>query len=111
VGITPLRALLEDVPRDVDVVVVQRASRPDELIHHKELDAMVSSRGGRLVELVGSRRQHRLDDPYQLARVVPDLAQRDVYVCGPDAFSLGVVGAARSLGVDEAAIHCESFEF
>jgi len=110
VGITPLRALLEDLPSAVDVVVVQRAASTDGLIHRAELHEMVTARRGRMVELVGSRWAHRLDDPYRLHKVVPDLASRDVYVCGPDEFSGGVIGAARRLGVPARSVHRESFE-
>ncbi len=111
VGITPIRALLEDLPTDVDVVVVQRASRVEELIHNSELNELVAARGGRLVELVGSRRQHRLDDPKVLKQLIPDLARRDVYICGPEGFSAGIERSARRIGVVATAVHRESFEF
>lgn len=111
VGITPLRALLQDLPPDVDVVVVQRASTSEQLVHRNELAMLAAERGGRSVELVGSRRKHRLDVPARLSAVVPDLATRDLYICGADAFAAGVVSAARALGVPAAAIHHESFAF
>lgn len=111
VGITPLRALLEDIPGGVDVVVVQRASRPEDMIHHGELASMVAKREGRMVDLVGSRRRQRLDDPGYLHRLIPDLATRDLYVCGPEPFSAGVAAAAQRLGVAAESIHRESFEF
>ncbi|HET9691310.1 MAG TPA: ferredoxin reductase family protein [Acidimicrobiales bacterium] len=109
VGITPLRALLEDLPHGVDVVVVQRASSEADMLHHDELAALVDARGGRLVALAGPRRRHQLDDPRGLQRVVPDLGRRDLFLCGPDAFTAGVAAAARRLGVDAGAIHFESF--
>jgi len=111
VGITPVRALLEDLPLGVDVVVVQRASSDADLLHHDELAALVAGRQGRLVALVGSRRAHRLDSPRYLRHVIPDVASRDVYVCGPDPFSAGVAAAAQALGATPDAIHRESFEF
>lgn len=111
VGITPVRALLEDLPGHVDAVVVHRASSKADLIHADEIASLVRERGGRLVELVGSRAAHRLNDPRKLHRIVPDLAARDVYVCGPEAFSAGVVSAAHRLGVADGSIHRESFEF
>jgi len=46
-----------------------------------------------------------------LRRLVPDIAQRDVYVCGPESLSRTVVAAARVLGVPEKGIHCEQFSF
>ena len=110
VGITPLRALLEDLPGDVDVVFVQRASTKEDLIHHGEIAALVDERGGRLIELVGPRARHRLDDPRKLHRIIPDLGSRELYVCGPDRFASGVIAAARHLGLGTSSIHCESFE-
>lgn len=110
VGITPLRALLEDFPGSLDVVVVQRASTPDQLVHNGELASMVAARHGRMVELVGSRRRHRLDEAAYLHDLVPDITSRDVYVCGPDGFAAGVASAARALGVPAESIHLESFQ-
>ena len=53
VGITPVRALLEDLPAGVDVVVVVRASTPADLVHRDEVAALVRQRRGRLQEIVG----------------------------------------------------------
>ena len=111
VGVTPLRALLEDMPSGVDVVVVQRASTREDLVHNGELASMVAGRRGRMVELVGRRFEHRLDDPAYLHHVVPDIATREVFLCGPAGFSSGVARAAGALGVGPEAIHAESFEF
>ena len=109
VGITPLRALLEDLAPDVDVVVLQRASSDAGLVHRAEIEELVAGRGGRMLALAGPRRAHRLDDPRRLRALVPDLAARDVYICGPDAFTAGVVAAASAIGVPPEAIHHESF--
>jgi predicted ferric reductase len=111
VGITPLRALLEDLPEHVDVVLVQRASTQEDLIHHDEMKQMVEARDGRIVKLVGPRSAHRLDDPRRLRRLIPDVSARDLYVCGPARFSAEVIRAAEALGVHPEAIHCELFEF
>lgn len=111
VGVTPLVALLEDMSPEVDVVVAHRASSEGDLVHRKELAQLVKARGGRLFEMAGRRRAYPLHDPRYLAQVIPDLAERDLFVCGPDGFSAGVVGAARTLGLEESAIHFESFEF
>jgi len=110
VGITPLRALLEDLPPWTDVVVVVRASSADDLVHRDEIAALVKRRGGRLHEIIGPRHKVRFD-ARGLHRLVPDVAARDIYVCGPDGFTSGVVAAARSLGVAEDQIHQEAFAF
>ena len=110
VGITPLRSLLEDLPAWADVVVFVRASRAEDLVHRAEIAALTKQRGGRLHELTGSRREVRFD-AHELRRMVPDLAIRDVYICGPDEFSAAVAAAAAQLGVPPAQIHTETFAF
>ncbi|MBO0836633.1 MAG: ferric reductase, partial [Actinobacteria bacterium] len=110
VGITPLRALLEDLPKSTDVVVVIRASRSADLVHRAEIAALVQHRGGRLHELVGSRHRVRLT-ARTLHRLVPDVAYRDVYICGPEGFGAEVMAAAGALGVADKQVHVEDFGF
>lgn len=102
--------LLEDLPAWTDVVVIVRGSSARDLIHRDEVAALVGRRGGRLHEIVGSRRRVRFD-AHVLRRLVPDLAVRDVYVCGPDRFSADVIRAASRLGVADEQIHREAFGF
>ena len=110
VGITPLRALLEDLPAHIDVAVVLRATTPGDLVHREEVADLVLRRGGRAHVVVGPRHQVRFD-ARALRHLVPDLARRDVYVCGPSGFTDNVVSAALSLGVPKNRIHNEAFSF
>lgn len=110
VGVTPLRALLEDLAPEVDVVMVVRAPEAGSVLFRHELVSMVAARGGRFVELTGPRRRDWLS-ARGLATLVPDLGRRDVYVCGPKSFADQVVASARRLGVPAAALHREVFEF
>jgi ferredoxin-NADP reductase len=110
VGITPLRALLEDLPATVDVSVIVRASTPEDIVHRDEVATLVAQRGGQFHEVIGSRREVRFD-ARTLRRLVPDLAERDLYICGPGGFSENIVAAARKLGIQGDQIHEEAFEF
>ena len=110
VGITPLRALLEELPASVDVSVVVRASTPDDIVHRDEVADLVRRRGGQLHELVGSRRQVRVDAA-TLHRLLPNIASSDVYICGPEGFNRLVVAAVSRLGVHRDRIHEEAFSF
>lgn len=110
VGVTPLRALLEDLPADSDVVVIVRASTVADVPHRAEIAALVKHRRGRLHELIGSRHKVRLT-ARTFGHLVPDIADRDVYVCGPAGFDDEVITAARKLGVPDDQIHTESFGF
>ncbi|MGI8622199.1 MAG: ferredoxin reductase family protein [Solirubrobacteraceae bacterium] len=110
VGMTPLLALLEDLPAHADVAVISRASTEHELVLRDELSRLVRKRRGRLHELVGTRSEVDLG-AHALLRLIPDLARREVYVCGPDGFAAGVSAAARRSGTPARSIHCETFAF
>ncbi len=110
VGVTPLRALLEDLPYGTDVVVIVRASSASGLVHRQEIAALVKQHGGRLHEVTGSRHRVRFDG-HALRRLVPDLASRDVYICGPEELRAQLAAAALRLGAAPEQIHSETFAF
>jgi predicted ferric reductase len=110
VGITPLRALIEDLPEGVRVDVVVRASSPEEIVHGEELTAYVERRGGQVHEVIGPRDQVRLDAK-ALRALVPDIARGDLFICGPVGFTQSMTRAAVTLGVPHERVHFESFAF
>jgi predicted ferric reductase len=108
IGVTALRSLLEDLPRGSAPVVILRASREEDLVLRREVSELVKHRCGALHELVGRREQAAISER-SLRRLVPDLDQRDVFVCGPEGFVADVVSVARNLGVPDESIHHEAF--
>jgi predicted ferric reductase len=119
IGITPLRALLEELPyRPGEATLIYRARTPSDFAFRAELDALAAHRGVRVVYLPGPRATddawapagHGRDDRL-LHRLVPDLAHHDVYVCGPDRWMAAAAAAARRLGVPPEHLHMESFSW
>ncbi|HLI16392.1 MAG TPA: ferredoxin reductase family protein [Acidimicrobiales bacterium] len=110
VGVTPLRAILEDLPPTVDVVVLLRATRREDLPLHEELSRLVEARRGALHEVIGPRQAVRLD-AREIRRLVPDVVQRDVYLCGPEPLVGRLEKALHRLGVREDRVHRERFAF
>jgi predicted ferric reductase len=108
IGVTALRSLLEDLPRNSAPVVVLRATRPEDMVLGREVAELVRYRRGKLHELIGPREQAGLDDR-SLPRLVPDLNKRDIYVCGPEGFVTDIVDLARRLGVPDEAVHHEAY--
>jgi ferredoxin-NADP reductase len=76
----------------------------------REIAEMVRQRGGRHHEITGPRQEVSLD-ARALRDMVPDIAGRDWYICGPDGFADGIAAAAEQLGVVPSHIHREAFEF
>src|ERR1700722_9582528 len=79
IGVTALRSLLEDMPRNAAPVVLLRGTRPEDLVLRKEVAELVRYRHGRVHELVGTREQAVLDER-SLQRLVPDLPRRGIYL-------------------------------
>ncbi|MGW0967328.1 ferredoxin reductase family protein [Streptomyces sp. NPDC002516] len=109
VGITPLRALFETLPGQV--TLLYRARTAEDLALGGELEDIARWRGARVLYALngadGSRPRFTADS---LRRAVPDLAEHDVYVCGPPAMARDLYGALRAAGVPDRRIHHESFE-
>ncbi|NUO91705.1 MAG: ferredoxin reductase family protein [Dermatophilaceae bacterium] len=122
IGITPLRAILEDLPPAPDgVVVIYRVGSQADIVLGDELLELARSKGGRVVAVVGHRRRDRtswlpidaaqLGDAEALLRIAPDIADRDVYVCGNPAWMGAVIAAAHEAGVPREAVHHERFSY
>ncbi|MEU5197605.1 ferredoxin reductase family protein [Streptomyces scabiei] len=109
VGITPVRALLEEEAAG-DVVVLYRVRGEDDAVLVDEVRTLVEDRGGRLHLLTGSRDQGSSPfEPENLRALVPDIAERDTYVCGPPGMTSAVLAALRGLEVPRAQVHAERF--
>ena len=110
VGITPLRALLEefDVSKEIDVIF--RASKAEDLVLRHELDELAKMRGARVHYLVGSRNEHPMSAKY-ISALIPAFRDADVYVCGPTPLVEAVKEAAKTMGIPKNRFHDEAFEF
>jgi predicted ferric reductase len=98
VGITPIRALLEELRGDV--VVVYRASREEDVILRSELDQLAN-----VHYVVGGEPL----SPERLLELVPDLAERDVFVCGPPAMTEALRDSLGRTGVPRRRVFVERF--
>ncbi|MBP2183580.1 ferredoxin reductase family protein [Amycolatopsis magusensis] len=109
VGITPIRALLEEDPTG-NVVVLYRVRDESEAVLLREIQQLVGIRRGQLHLLTGRTGQGAPPfAPEALRHLVPDITQRDVYVCGPPAMTAAVTDALRKLGVPNSQVHAEKF--
>jgi predicted ferric reductase len=113
IGITPLRALADALASSAtDLVLVYRASDMGEVVFAQELEWM--QRNGRLTVhyLLGNRdAQPRPLSAERLASLVPDVAERDVFLCGPPGMVEAAQQALRKAGVNRRRLHHERFAF
>jgi predicted ferric reductase len=119
VGVTPLRSLAEGLRYDRgDVIWVERyTTRP---LFASELDALAQERGLQVVRLSGHRRAPDswlgdgiggVDDLTALRYWIPDVADRDVYVCGPERWTDLVRRTLTLAGLPPDQLHLETFRW
>lgn len=114
IGITPLRAILEELDARARPVVIYRVIDEQDAPLLDELDELAASRGG-VVHLVAGHHRGRaargLLSPTHLRRLVGDLARREVFLCGPPAMADATEQSLTAAGVPQRRIHIERFAY
>jgi predicted ferric reductase len=124
IGITPIRALIESLAAARrDIVLLYAVKTAKDLVFAAELSAFTArchfilSRSGEPRATVGAEsvsgsddtRTHGRIDQLMLATLVPDITDREVFVCGPPPMMTAVIAGLRALQVRESQIHYEQF--
>ena len=119
VGITTLRALLEDLHlRAGDATLIYRVSRPEDAVFRAELDQLARRKGARVIYLEGPRAEGDSWLPAQLSHLtgadalrwmMPDVASHDAFLCGPPSWMDSVRESLGEAGVPPEHVHIEEF--
>jgi ferredoxin-NADP reductase len=110
IGITPIRALLEELRGDV--VVLYRVVHSRELFLREEVRELAARHGFTLHEVVGDHRDAeaaQLLTASHLRELVPDLDEREVFLCGPPGLANHVLRGLRRAGVPRRRVRVERF--
>jgi predicted ferric reductase len=119
VGITPLRALAEGMSyASGEAVYIERFT--DQPLFAREVDTLADERGLQVLRLRGRRRTADswlgegigpASDLKALTYWIPDIAERDVYVCGPDGWTAQVTSTLTAAGLPDGQLHLETFRW
>ncbi|MAQ82633.1 hybrid-cluster NAD(P)-dependent oxidoreductase [Psychromarinibacter halotolerans] len=120
-GITPLMSMttyMYDAGAEPDIVFINCAKRPSEIIFRERLEHMASRLPGiDLRWVVEEPDRYRPWTGYQgmfnqlmLGLMAPDYLEREVFCCGPEPFMQAVRDALAGLGYDMDRYHQESFQ-
>lgn len=119
VGITPMLSMMQtfaDLAEDVDAVLLHHCQRPDHVAFGAELAALALTEPRlRVVQAVDVDPTGTWTGPVgyldadMLAAHVPDLTDREIFVCGPAPYMDHATELLTSVGVAAERIHMESF--
>jgi predicted ferric reductase len=122
IGITPMRALLEELDQKPgDVTLIYRASSEQDRILVDELTELATRRQAGLFIVTGHRASRRsswlpahaehLGDVQALRQLVPDVARHDVFICGSSGWMDAAERAVVAAGVPPQNVHIERFAY
>ncbi|MBH0100020.1 ferric reductase-like transmembrane domain-containing protein [Salinibacterium sp. NSLL150] len=120
IGVTPVRALLENAAlAPGEATVLLRASTTEETYHWDEIRAIAAAQGTTCYSMIGHRPQHTLswmaaadaERGVTLATAFPDLTDSDVYLCGPTPWLDLVEADVRATGIHPHQVHPERFDW
>lgn len=120
IGVTPVRALLENARvTPGEATILLRASDEDEAYHWDEIRQIAAAKGATVYTMLGRRSsagarwmpEADARRGVTMASVFPNLAQSDLYVCGPTPWLDLVEADARALGIPEHQLHSERFDW
>lgn len=110
VGITPIRALLEEFPKNSDISLIYRTSNDEGLIFLDEINELAREKEVRLHALPGSRNLYPLDSKH-LLQLIPNVRECEIYICGPTSLTNVIRESARELEIPKSRVHSEIFEY
>lgn len=114
IGIAPIRSLLEDLRRAPgDIAVLYRCRRREDAALLTEVTALAEQRGHPFY-VSFSRGAKPTPDPLRpdtLRRLIPDIAQRSVFVCGPTPMIDAARAGLRAAGVPRDRVLYERFGY
>jgi len=120
IGITPIRALLEDIDTPSGgLTVILRGDDEEHLYLRREVEDICGRIGARLEVLVGlPPHQGRTWLPsaefaagQTISTLAPDIPDVDLFICGPKPWAELVMRDARAAGVPRHRIHAERFDW
>jgi predicted ferric reductase len=104
-GITAIRALLESIKGDVKLLY-RHTERDGNVLFRHELDELAGTRGVHVMYLTG---EDRTLSSAVIKRLVPDIARRDVFVCGSPPMVVATRSSLIEAGCSRRHIFSERF--
>ena len=100
------------MPPTADSPAPAPASTAADLLFREELEHIAATRRAQLLYLIGrSAEPANAITADNLIRLVPDIRNRDVYLCAAPGLSSAARGALAGAGVPRKHIHQEEFAF
>lgn len=116
IGITPIYSMLEESHNNGslnDAVLLYGNKKMSDTVFKEELERIADKKQLRVhhvlsTEKVGGVERGYIDEE-KIRRLVGDIRDRDIYICGPSALLNSVLDCLKRMDIDSRYIHYEAF--
>lgn len=117
IGITPIKAIIEElVPQQKNIILIYANKNLKGAVFQEELETLLKSNPKFTLFHVLS--QEKIDghdygrlDLEKIIKLAPDLSEREIFICGPEMMTKGIIGSLKSLKIKKSQIHWEKFSW
>lgn len=116
IGITPVRSMIEDQANRGEkgnAVLLYGNRTQADTIFWQELTQLGKKIAMPIINVLSDQKGYTGETGYidkeKITRLVPDVMERDVFVCGPPIMMWNVIDQLKEIGVPPAHIHYERF--
>jgi predicted ferric reductase len=116
IGITPIRSMIEEKAksaRATDAILLYGNRSEADTALLAELKPLGRELRMPIFNVLSDQPKYKGEkgfiDKNKIARLIPDAAQRDIFLCGPPPMMAGVKKSLKELGVPDAQVHYERF--
>lgn len=114
IGITPIRSLFEQMTRHKkDVVLIYSTKTEKDIVFKAELNNIITGTKTKITHLVTDDPNYPGEkgtlDKEKIRQLVPDVANREIFLCGPPAMTTALIAILKELGVAQSHLHYEKF--
>jgi len=114
VGITPIRALIEELAPLKKNMTLLYSNKTKDIILKEELDKLSATYKFPIHYVITEERSYKGEkgriDGEKIKRLVPDFLKRDIFLCGPVPMMHSLVNTLKGLGVSHSSLHFEKFD-
>ncbi len=115
IGITPIRSLVESLAqKNKDLVLLYANRTPEDAVFGRELATIAARQHyvfSNILEQETPGYEKGRIDREKIARLVPDVLEREAFICGPPPMMEAVAKTLQSLGMSRERIHFEKFSY
>lgn len=116
IGITPIRSMIEEQAlrgESKNAVLLYGNRTESDSIFLRELSDFAQKIAMPMHNVLSDQKKYAGEkgfiDKEKIARLVPDVTMRDIFLCGPPPMMWAIIGALKQLGVSPKQIHYERF--